>query len=130
MFEGPKPTKTVNVVWNHLKKEEIDKLPNDKNGVYIFVSELDEIYNLPMYVGKAKPFSERYSNHLSQDKEVNPELYNFLVNEDWVIYFAEMDLNDYEGGEEYLFQSYDPEYNKNEPSLEKCVKINLPPEIL
>lgn len=103
------PTKKIEVTWHSLPKDKVEQLPNDKNGVYIFVDPIVNEFWCSIYVGKEKPFLERYRNHIDKDKEANPELFDFLVNEDWIIFYAEVGLNDYEGVEEYLFQQYEPE---------------------
>jgi excinuclease UvrABC nuclease subunit len=122
----------MEVIWNkelvpfgHLKHPENI---TEKAGVYIVsrYRSSDDKQEVK-YVGKAEDLRKRAMQHWSESEE-NEDLKKCIhARVSIMFYYAEVSVDsDRDGIEAYLFQTFSPSCNTQEPQLEKPIPVNLP----
>jgi len=116
-----------NLEWHNEKLSGFDRIP-ENSGVYVISTKqkCDGKYEAK-YVGQADDLRKRANEHWS-DSEANEELKNHISKGDNMKYsYAKVSSSsDRDGLELYLYNFYNPIYNKNKPPGDKEIKCNLP----
>ena len=108
-------------------REDVEKLPDDIQGVYIMENVLLEIF----YVGKTEKqgIQKRIDQHYGTQEKNEVIIHN--LKKEWPIdlYYAEVSEEEIPGIEQFLKDYFQPKGNTNEPCLDQSIECSLPFQI-
>lgn len=112
--------------WKFAKGNSFENVPN-KAGVYIISTKQTDDTFIVKYVGKASDLKSRADQHWSENEE-NKELKHHIAQGYYTKFsYAQVGVEeDRSGIELYLYNLYNPKYNKNSPSAKKEIEVNTP----
>ena len=115
-----------NLKWYKIEDENFEFVDN-KPGVYIIsTKQMFENMDAVDYVGQSIKLQDRIVEHFSNSEE-NIDLRNhikkgYIIN----VYFSYIEKKYLDGVELYLYNHFDPPFNKNTPPSDEPVKCPVP----
>lgn len=108
-----------------LKKEIINRLPDNLPGVYRLSYKANDGDYIVFYIGKAEDIKKRLLVHLSSSEE-NVCVKNYLSTKECFFKYAKISNSDIRSAaERQIYKHYEPDCNDREPEGRDDIKINL-----
>ncbi|MBI4647128.1 MAG: GIY-YIG nuclease family protein [Bacteroidia bacterium] len=107
-----------------LKKDEINKIPDNTQGVYRMSYIADDGKYYVFYVGKAEDLKKRLNEHLNENQNVC--IRNYISTKECYFRYAII-TKDYvrAAAERQSYKYYQPTCNSNEPEGRDDIQVNL-----
>ena len=117
------------LIWEFVKPPDFDAVPK-KPGIYVISTQQSDAEYEVKYVGQADNLYDRAKYHWSKNEK--NELLKKHIAEKYAMKFSFSTVSmkkDRDGLELFLYNTYDPPFNRNAPPGETVIRCSTLPEV-